>query len=89
MALFERDTLPDGTSAFEKLKDSVYMGVIDTVESDFSSGFTRVKEVTKTARSLQLSGNPLTSVVEDDDKHGICHHLANDNKITWVINDDL
>lgn len=87
--LFERDTLPEGSTAFKKLKDSVFMGVIDTVESDFSSGFARVKEVTKTARGLQLSGNPLTSVIEDDDKHGICHHLANDNKISWVINDDL
>ncbi|MBY0098705.1 ABC-three component system protein [Mesobacillus maritimus] len=88
LALFERDTLPEGSSAFEKLKDAVYMGVIDTVESDFTSGFMRVKETTKTARSLLLSGNPLTSVVEDDDKHGICHHLANDNKISWVVRDD-
>ncbi|WP_148359074.1 ABC-three component system protein [Peribacillus simplex] len=84
LALFERDTLPEGADAFERLKQSVYMGVIDTVDSDFQSGFIKVKEVTKTARSLQLSGNPLTSVIEDDDRHGICHHLANDNKIDWV-----
>lgn len=84
LASFERDTLPEGADAFGKLKRSVYMGVIDTVESDFSSGFTRVKEVTKTARSLQLSGNPLITVVEDDDRHGICHHLANDGLIEWV-----
>ncbi|WDM21263.1 ABC-three component system protein [Paenibacillus polymyxa] len=84
LASFERDTLPEGADAFAKLKNSVFMGVIDTVESDFSSGFARVKEVTKTARSLQLSGNPLISVVEDDDRHGICHHLANDGLIEWV-----
>ncbi|MDP9702409.1 hypothetical protein J2T16_005387 [Paenibacillus intestini] len=84
LASFERDTLPEGANAFVKLKKSVYMGVIDTVESEFISGFARVKEVTKTARSLQLSGNPLISVVEDDDRHGICHHLANDGLIEWV-----
>ncbi|MED1951481.1 ABC-three component system protein [Brevibacillus centrosporus] len=84
LAMFERDTLPEGANAFEKLKKTVYMGVIDTAESDFPSGFARVKEVTKTARSLQLSGNPLITVVEDDDRHGICHHLANDGMIEWV-----
>jgi hypothetical protein len=85
LALFERDTLPEGSNAFEKLKKSVYMGIIDTVDSPFPSGFIRVKEVTKTARSLQLSGNALTSVIEDDDRHGICHHIANENKkIDWV-----
>ncbi|MDD1505887.1 restriction endonuclease [Lysinibacillus sp. CNPSo 3705] len=88
LAIFERDTLPEGMEAFEKLKTSVFYGIIDTVESDYSSAFTRIKETTKVARSLQLTGNALTSLVEDDDKHGICHHLANDNKIDWVDIDE-
>ncbi|WP_144514619.1 ABC-three component system protein [Bacillus thuringiensis] len=88
LSSFERDTLPEGSGAFEKLKTTVYMGIIDTVDSDFKSGFMRVKEVTKTARGLQLSGNALTSVIEDDDRHGICHHLANDDIIDWVNIDE-
>lgn len=88
LAIFERDTLPEGIEAFEKLKDSVYYGVIDTVESEFDNAFTRVKETTKVSRTLQLNGNPLSSLLEDDDKHGICHHLANENKIDWVNIDE-
>lgn len=88
LATFERDTLPEGIEAFENLKTSVLNGIIDTVESDFNSAFTRVKETTKVSRSLQLTGNALTSLVEDDDKHGICHHLANENKIDWVDIDE-
>ena len=89
LATFERDTLPEGIKAFEKLKRTVYNGIINTVVSPFDSGFIRINETTKVARSLQLSGNPLTSLIEDDDRHGICHHLANDNEIDWVDIDDL
>jgi hypothetical protein len=40
--------------------------------------------VVKTARSLQLTTNPLTKRIHTRDRGGICHQLANDRKVRWV-----
>lgn len=81
---FERDTLPAGINAFNELKDEIFDGVIDIVESDFKDGFERVKKVTQEARKLEITSNLLVSVLQSADRSGICHHLANEDKIDWV-----
>ncbi len=83
---FERDTLPPGANAFEDLKDEIYEGIIDILESDHEDGFERVKKVCQTARTLNVPSYPLRYSLKNSDLSGICHHLANENKIkNWVI----
>ncbi|MCY9590326.1 hypothetical protein PC41400_19230 [Paenibacillus chitinolyticus] len=81
---FERDTLPPGVNAFEDLKQEVYDGVIDIIESEHTDGFERVKEVCKAARSLNMPSYPLYNSIKGNDLNGLCHHLANEDKISWV-----
>jgi len=78
---FARDSVPNGT--FEKLQDEVYFGVKDTEEEDHGDAFKRVKEVTKTARSLNVQSSGLHGVVGLKDLQGICHQLANVDRLTW------
>lgn len=86
---FERDTIPPKVNAFEELKDEIYYGVIDTCENHYKDGFERVKAVTDKARTLTVaSSNPLSTVLTKNDQHGICHHLANEDRIDWVNVDE-
>jgi hypothetical protein len=79
---FSRDTLPAGE--FEKLKDEVHSGIKDDVRGDHADGYGRIVAAVKTARSLQLTSNPLTTRIHTRDRGGICHQLANDGRVRWV-----
>jgi hypothetical protein len=79
---FSRDTLPPGE--FEKLQDEVHAGVKDEVRVDHPDGYRRVVAVVKTARSLRLTGHALHCCMSVRDCGGICHQLANDQKVGWV-----
>lgn len=84
LKLFERDVLPEGINAFEELKEEVFEGIIDEVDSTHDNAFLKVKEVSKIARNLPVRAYPLESRVRGNDLNGICHHLVNDNKFKWV-----
>jgi hypothetical protein len=79
---FSRDTLPPGE--FEKLQDEVHAGIKDDVRGDHADGYRRVIAVVKTARLLPLAGNSLHGRIHTRDRGGICHQLANDEKVRWV-----
>jgi hypothetical protein len=79
---FSRDTLPPGE--FEKLQDEIIGGVGDDLRTDHPDGYARVLAVVKTARLLQITGHALVSRLAVRDKGGICHQLANDDKVKWV-----
>ena len=78
---FARDTVPTGT--FEDLQDEVYSGVIEVEASPHTDAFFRVNAVTQAAAQLPLTANGLISVTKISDKRGICHQLANENRLTW------
>jgi hypothetical protein len=82
---FAKDTLPEGTT-FEAVQDQVYDAVIDVVESEYPCGYTRVKEVTKTAAVLHVTNHPLGSYLKSKSLQGICHQLANIDRVRWVSN---
>lgn len=84
LKLFERDILPNGTNAFEELKEEVFDGIIDEVDNSHEDGYRKVKEVSKVARNLPVRAYPLESKVKGNDLNGICHHLVNDYKFKWV-----
>lgn len=80
----ERDTRPDNNSFAMALKDEIYDEIIDTIETEFEDGFKRVQAVTDRARLMNFSSHPLSGIVRPNDAHGVCHHLANENRIDWV-----
>lgn len=82
---FARDSVPDGT--FESLQFEIHSGVIDTCDDEHDHGLARMKAVIDRANAIQLTENGLIQVTKIQDRHGICHQLANENKLTWVPSD--
>jgi len=82
---FSRDTVPVGT--FESLQEEIYQGVVDACESKYVDGLARMKSTMLQSGQLALTSNPLLSAIKVQDKQGICHQLANANRLTWVKND--
>lgn len=81
---FSRDHLPPKNTCFEDLKEEVYIGVVDTCNNAHKSGYENVLKTTNEATKLTLSGNALLEKAQIQDKIGICHHLANENKLKWI-----
>lgn len=79
---FSRDTLPPGE--FERLQDEVHSGVADEIRAGHDNGYRRVLAVVRVARSLQLTAHALVSRLSVRDRGGICHQLANADKLRWM-----
>lgn len=82
---FSRDKLP---GAFEELLDQIELGVGTTLTSPHVSGMQRLKETLGVANSLPVSANPLSARLQAGDLQGGCHHLANQERITWIDSDE-
>jgi hypothetical protein len=78
---FARDTVPSGT--FEDLQDEVHSGVVEVESAPHPDGLVRMNAVTQAAAQLPLSANGLINVTKVQDKRGICHQLANEDRLTW------
>lgn len=82
LRLFARDSVPVGI--FESLQDDIYDGVVDVHDAGHLDGYARVCAVTKAARELQITANALISCVKPKDRDGICHQLANEDRLKWT-----
>lgn len=82
LRVLTRDNLSE--EIFMKLKDEIYDGVINTVEETHDNGFKKAKAVEDKAVNIKIESNPLRETCQTIDKKGLCHHLVNDEKITWV-----
>jgi hypothetical protein len=78
---FARDTVPTGT--FEDLQDEIHAGVMELAASPHPDALVRVNAVTQAATHLALTASGLISVVKIQDRRGICHQLANDDRLKW------
>jgi hypothetical protein len=78
---FARDRTPPRT--FDSLQDDIYNGVIDICEANHSDALERLRKIITSAGQLDVSGNALVGVTKVADKQGICHQLANDDRLTW------
>lgn len=78
---FARDTVPPGT--FEELQDEVHAGIVDVAASTHVDALACVNSVTLAATQLALTANGLISVVKIQDRRGICHQLANTDRLKW------
>jgi len=79
---FARDTVPTGT--FEDLQDDIYQGVIDICESKHDDGLARMRATILQSAQLSITSNPLSAVTLIKDRQGICHQLANEDRLVWV-----
>lgn len=79
---FSRDYFPAG--AFNALKRQVYDGVVEVSEGSHANGYERIRACTNFAAQLGLANSDLSPYAEPGDKKGICHHLANEDKLIWV-----
>lgn len=79
---YAREAVPPGT--FEKLQEDIYSGVVDIADRDHPNGFTRLSEVLAQVGQLDLNRHKLIAVADIDDRKGVCHQLANDDRLTWV-----
>lgn len=82
LRVYARDSVPPGT--FEKLQDDIHSGVIETAEADHPSGFARLTSVLSQVGQLDLNRHTLITRSDNDDRKGICHQLANSDRLTWV-----
>ena len=78
---FARDAVPVGT--FEDLQSEVYAGVADVEAAAHPDGYARMNAVTQTAVGLSITSNALISVTKVHDCKGICHQLADDDRLRW------
>lgn len=79
---FSRDRVPEGT--FEDLQEDIFQGVVDVCEYDHTNGLDRMRATLAQSAQLSTSASPLFSVIKSQDKQGICHHLANEDRLIWV-----
>jgi hypothetical protein len=82
LRVFARDTVPLGT--FESLQNDIHHGVIDVHDADHPDGYARVRKVTQAARELQITANVLITRTHPKDRDGICHQLANEDRLKWI-----
>lgn len=87
LRVFARDSVPLGT--YESLQDDVHTGVVEVEERDFATGYDRLNAVLDAARDMQLGANVLLSCMKLNDRKGICHQLANENRLTWCQEEEL
>lgn len=81
LRVFARDSVPEGT--FESLQEEIFDGVIDVHDSCQGDGLDRLLQVTQSANQLSMTANGLLPVVKTRDRTGVCHQLANDDKLSW------
>lgn len=82
---FARDTVPEGT--FAALQDEIFHGVIDHCEGVHANGFERMKATVAQAAHVASTSNPLVPATKTQDRQGICHQLANEDRLNWVPSD--
>lgn len=81
---FARDSVDAGT--FDAVKEEIYHGVVDTYDLNHADGLARIRATVTQAGNITPNCNALCLRVLVQDKHGICHHLANVNRFVWVKN---
>lgn len=82
LRVYARDSVPPGT--FESLLDDMYDGVVEVAEGTHSSGRDRLSAVLTHATQVALDGHRLVTMAGPNDRKGLCHHLANEDRLTWV-----
>ena len=82
---FSRDCLDFGE--FERLQNNIFTAIINIIDAEHPHGYSRVISAIQEAFSVQIDSHPLKERLESMDRAGICHQLANNNKLSWANSD--
>ncbi|GGV42102.1 hypothetical protein GCM10010495_69700 [Kitasatospora herbaricolor] len=86
LRVFARDSVPP--RVFEDLQQEIH-SYVDRIVDRYDTGYTRLNAATDAACQLQLRQDGLLiNVIEHQDRAGICHQLANDDKLIWCEKDE-
>lgn len=80
---FERDNLPSDSKAFEELKDEIFSSVYSKILVAHENAFKKMLSVLEHSSLLNITANPLTVTISLQDQQGVCHHLVNENRLSW------
>ena len=62
--------------------------MVDVTDATHPNGYERMKATVAQASTIALTANPLVSVTKLQDRQGICHQLANEDRLKWVMDND-
>lgn len=77
-----RDQMADA-DFFITLLDEFSDGLYHSVTSALPPALNRLSVTIQAAQTLQLGGHVLAPHVRANDREGICHHLANEDRVDW------
>lgn len=83
---FSRDEYLD-TEPYTEVRHQIFKGVIDYCEEEHKSYYKKVNGALSMVRRIVLESMEF-GVVSSEEKVGMCHDLVNDNKLSWVENDE-
>ena len=86
LRLFARDATPAGH--FEAVLQDVYDIVVEVADGTYDFGWQRLRDVLAAAGQVQLTETILSSYVRPADRKGVCHQLANDDRLIWCRKGD-
>lgn len=81
LRLFARDSTTEGH--FEAVLDDVYDIVVEVSAGRFEFGWDRLQAVLAASGNVELTKTILTEYVRPLDRKGVCHHLANEDRLIW------
>jgi hypothetical protein len=88
LRVFARDSVPDAT--YKAIESDLFEAVVELEERDYDLGYECLEAVLHAAANHQPNpANILAPVVTGLDRKGICHHLANDDRLTWCKEEEL
>lgn len=82
LRLVAREQVPE--EVFTALQEDVYDCVVEVEQMEHSSGLQKLHDVLSAATGAQLNSNPLIQITRPRDLKGVCHQLANVDKLNWV-----
>lgn len=77
----------DQVEFFDDLLGQFRTGLYYTYTAPATSGHQRIRNTVQAAQVQQIDGHALGDHLTAFDREGICHHLANDESLTWCDHD--
>ncbi len=82
--LASRQASPPDTDEFERLKVNIELHVgIDMLE-EYEDGYEKVNRITNLAKNYDAETSLIKNILDSNSKAGVCHHLANEDRLIWT-----
>ncbi|MCW6091726.1 restriction endonuclease [Clostridium sporogenes] len=81
-----RDSLPN-MDLFNEVEELIDQGVNDIIIDPELNGYERLKDSLERSTNMNLDACKLRNYLKPNDKKGVCHRLANEFIIRWVLDE--